>query len=52
MKQLEKTSSFDVRKGGGETVSASQVLLELEESTEEVWARSGEADVVILRAQI
>ena len=50
MKQLEKTSSFDVRKG--ETVSASQVLLELEESTEEVWARSGEADVVILRAQI
>ena len=34
MNQLEKMSSFDVRKG--ETVSASQVLLELEETMEEV----------------
>ena len=34
MNQLEKTSSFDVCKG--ETVSASQVLLELEETMEEV----------------
>ena len=50
MKQLKKTSSFDVRKG--ETMLASQVLLELEKATEEVWARSREADVMMPRAQI
>ena len=48
IKQLEKML-FEVRKR--ETVSASQVLLELEETTE-VQARSGEADVVMPRAQI
>ena len=38
MKQLEKMPSFYVHKG--ETVSASQVLLELEETMEEFQARS------------
>ena len=38
MKQLEKTSSFEVRKG--ETVSASQVLQELEETIDEAEERS------------